>query len=217
MSTDFSSLPCSILLEICDYCEAQDIMALYGTCVSVRTLLDERMLVVDGEIGYGDRTRRIPVFDTDHCHSVILICKLRTEGYHCGHTIVVESRPRHAIGCFTTVVCQKFVHSRWRLEVTFLIGFRNDPSQEYQLRHDLHDYNKDGPIFRVRKQFMTRPVTPTRKRAIDACFAMVNTRAPFLRDASNISGPDMIRLFMKLFVLSYASYPIYYLQIPRYI
>ena len=194
MSADLFSLPFAILTEIWDYCEAQDIMALRATSVRFRSLMDETMLVVDGECGSGRRPRRIPVFDTEHCHSVFLIAKLRHEQDRLFRSIVLESRPKHSKGRFTTVVWKKTVFAAQIREMIFHIGFRNDPSQEYQIRHDCPWYCNDGPIFTVRKQFMRRPFTPTRTRAITACFAMVNTRA-FQLKAFNISGLHMLPLF----------------------
>ena len=135
---------------------------------------------------------------------MFLIAKLRNARNWSFRSIILESRPKHSKGRFTTVVSKKTVVSAWISELIFFIGFRNDPSQEYQLRHDCEDYYNIGPIFTVRKQFMRRPFTPTRTRAIAACFAMVNTRV-FQREPSNISGLNMFLLFSRLFVLCYGS------------
>ena len=106
-------------------------MELRATSVSVRTLIDETMLVIDGECGFGYRKpRRIPVFDTEHCHSVFLIAKLRHEQDRSFRSIALESRPKGSKGRFTTVLSKRNVFAAFMTEIIFCIGFRNDPSQD---------------------------------------------------------------------------------------
>lgn len=116
------------------------------------------------------------------------------------------SRKRRQNADFDSIVWEEIKKSKDLRRMTFSIFFRNDPSQEYVLRHEC-DEPFCNYIVTVQKQFMSRSLSPTMKGALAACLEMGfhSHFAWFLAKDDCSEQLDMTRFYMKLFVLGYSN------------
>ena len=128
MSADYLLLlPTSILTEIWDFCTAKDIVTLICTCRSLKSLMEQTMLVIDGSFRFGDTTTKLPVFVSENCHSVFLVCTMQQYWDRHKCTMVIRSRSKHHKGPFSTEVCRHEKIDNGD-SLVFHIGFLYDPS-----------------------------------------------------------------------------------------
>lgn len=195
---DFLSLPCDVVSNICSFCEDNEVLAISLTCPTLHQDVENSMLPLNVQRSNIPKEWKIPIFFPDQCHSVFFTWKIVRPSRDHVHTFVLVSRRRDNYGRTAETIVHQMLY----------FSFRNNPSQEYFLRHECRDANEN--YFRIaslEKQYIVNALTPTQKDALTACLKVGCIQSIIFRPMNNDIEPraDIVHLFMKLFVVCFGS------------